>query len=102
MFVDYLVVCGAEPLFMTDYIACGQVVPERMAEIVGGVAEGCRIAGCALVGGETAEHPGIMGPDEYDLAGAGAGLVAAGAVPGSERGRGGAVLTAFASSGLHS
>ncbi|MFD0887682.1 phosphoribosylformylglycinamidine cyclo-ligase, partial [Streptosporangium algeriense] len=66
MVVDDLVVCGAEPLFMTDYIACGKVVPERIAEIVGGVAEGCRLAGCALVGGETAEHPGAMDADEYD------------------------------------
>src|SRR3954462_418781 len=57
MVVDDLVVCGAEPLFMTDYIACGQVVPSRIAAIVGGVAEGCALAGCALVGGETAEHP---------------------------------------------
>jgi phosphoribosylformylglycinamidine cyclo-ligase len=102
MVVDDLVVCGAEPLFMLDYIACGQVVPERMAEIVGGVAEGCRIAGCALVGGETAEHPGIMGPDEYDLAGAGVGIVDADAVLGSERVREGDVVIAMASSGLHS
>ena len=61
MVVDDLVVCGAEPLFMPDYIACGKVVPERIAEIVSGIAEGCRQAGCALVGGETAEHPGLMG-----------------------------------------
>ena len=77
MVLDDLVVCGAEPLFMTDYIACGKVVPERIAEIVGGVAEGCRLAGCALIGGETAEHPGAMGADEYDLAGAGTGVVEA-------------------------
>ncbi|MDX6203467.1 MAG: phosphoribosylformylglycinamidine cyclo-ligase [Frankiales bacterium] len=102
MVVDDLVVCGAEPLFLLDYIACGQVVPERMAEIVGGVAEGCRIAGCALVGGETAEHPGIMGPDEYDLAGAGVGIVDADDVLGSERVLEGDVVIAMASSGLHS
>ena len=102
MVVDDLVVCGAEPLFMLDYIACGRVVPERMAEIVGGVAEGCRIAGCALVGGETAEHPGIMGPDEYDLAGAGVGIVDADAVLGSDRVVEGDVVIAMASSGLHS
>ncbi len=102
MVVDDLVVCGAEPLFMLDYIACGQVVPERMAEIVGGIAEGCRIAGCALVGGETAEHPGVMGPDEYDLAGAGVGIVDADAVLGSDRVREGDVVIAMASSGLHS
>src|SRR3954465_15275965 len=65
MVVDDLVVCGAEPLFMTDYIACGRVVPERIAAIVKGIAEACVEAGCALVGGETAEHPGLMEPDEY-------------------------------------
>ena len=102
MVVDDIVVCGAEPLFMTDYIACGQVVPERMAEIVGGVAEGCRLAGCALIGGETAEHPGLMRPDEYDLAGAGVGVVEEDAVLGPERVREGDVLIAMASSGLHS
>ena len=70
MVVDDLVVCGAEPLFMTDYIACGRVVPERIAAIVKGIAEACVEAGCALVGGETAEHPGLLGPDDYDVAGA--------------------------------
>ena len=70
MVVDDLVVCGAEPLFMTDYIATGRVVPERIAAIVKGIAEACVQAGCALVGGETAEHPGLLGPDEYDVAGA--------------------------------
>src|SRR6185295_6614095 len=64
MLVDDLVVCGAEPLFLTDYIACGQVVPERIAEIVKGIAEACVAAGCALLGGETAEHPGLLEPDE--------------------------------------
>ena len=102
MVVDDLVVCGAEPLFMLDYIACGKVVPQRMAEIVGGIAEGCRIAGCALIGGETAEHPGVMGPDEYDLAGAGVGIVDSDAVLGSDRVREGDVVIAMASSGLHS
>jgi phosphoribosylformylglycinamidine cyclo-ligase len=102
MVVDDLVVCGAEPLFLLDYIACGKVVPERMAEIVGGVAEGCRIAGCALVGGEIAEHPGLLDPSEYDLAGAGVGAVEADAVLGSERVRAGDVVVAMASSGLHS
>ena len=62
MVVDDLVVCGAEPLFLQDYIATGKVVPDRIAAIVGGIAEGCRLAGCALVGGETAEHPDLMGP----------------------------------------
>ncbi|MEU8175686.1 phosphoribosylformylglycinamidine cyclo-ligase [Microbispora hainanensis] len=102
MVVDDLVVCGAEPLFMTDYIACGKVVPERIADIVGGVAEGCRLAGCALVGGETAEHPGAMGPDEYDLAGAGTGVVEADEMLGPDRVVPGDVVLALASSGVHS
>jgi phosphoribosylformylglycinamidine cyclo-ligase len=102
MVIDDLVVCGAEPLFMTDYIACGQVVPERMAEIVGGVAEGCRQAGCALVGGETAEHPGLMRSHEYDLAGAGVGVVEEDDVLGADRVRAGDIVLAMASSGLHS
>ncbi|TDD56933.1 phosphoribosylformylglycinamidine cyclo-ligase [Nonomuraea terrae] len=102
MVLDDLVVCGAEPLFMTDYIACGKVVPERIAEIVGGVAEGCRLAGAALVGGETAEHPGAMGADEYDLAGAGTGVVEASAMLGPERVAEGDVVLGLASSGVHS
>ncbi|GGO16305.1 phosphoribosylformylglycinamidine cyclo-ligase [Microbispora rosea subsp. aerata] len=102
MVVDDLVVCGAEPLFMTDYIACGKVVPERIADIVGGVAEGCRLAGCALVGGETAEHPGAMGPDEYDLAGAGTGVVEADELLGPDRVVPGDVVLGLASSGVHS
>ncbi|MFI7616238.1 phosphoribosylformylglycinamidine cyclo-ligase [Nonomuraea terrae] len=102
MVLDDLVVCGAEPLFMTDYIACGKVVPERVAEIVGGVAEGCRLAGAALVGGETAEHPGAMGADEYDLAGAGTGVVEASAMLGPERVAEGDVVLGLASSGVHS
>ncbi|MFF5210220.1 phosphoribosylformylglycinamidine cyclo-ligase [Streptosporangium sp. NPDC000396] len=102
MVVDDLVVCGAEPLFMTDYIACGKVVPERIAEIVGGVAEGCRMAGCALIGGETAEHPGAMGADEYDLAGAATGVVEAEKMLGQDRVREGDVVLALASSGVHS
>jgi len=102
MVVDDLVVCGAEPLFLTDYIACGAVVPERIAAIVGGVAEGCRQAGCALIGGETAEHPGLLEPAEYDLAGSGVGIVEADGVLGAERVRAGDVVIAMASSGLHS
>jgi phosphoribosylformylglycinamidine cyclo-ligase len=102
MVVDDLVVCGAEPLFMTDYIACGRVVPERIAAIVAGVAEGCVQAGCALLGGETAEHPGLLEPDEYDVAGAGTGVVEADRLLGSERVRPGDVVVAMASSGLHS
>ena len=102
MVVDDLVVCGAEPLFMTDYVATGKVVPERIAAIVSGIAEGCRQAGCALVGGETAEHPGLLEPDEYDIAGAGTGIVDADALLGAERVRDGDVVIAMASSGLHS
>ena len=75
MVLDDLVVCGAEPLFMTDYIACGSVVPERIAAIVSGIAAGCAQAGAALIGGETAEHPGLLQRDEYDIAGAGTGVV---------------------------
>ena len=102
MVADDLVVCGAEPLFMTDYICVGKVVPERISHIVKGVAEGCVLAGCALVGGETAEHPGLLGPDEYDLAGAGTGVVEADRVLGAERVAAGDVVLAMASSGLHS
>ena len=102
MVLDDLVVCGAEPLFMTDYIATGKVYPERVASIVSGIAEGCRRAGAALIGGETAEHPGLLDPDEYDLAGAGTGIVDADDVLGAERVDAGDVLVAMASSGLHS
>jgi phosphoribosylformylglycinamidine cyclo-ligase len=102
MVVDDLVVCGAEPLFMTDYISVGKVVPERVAAIVKGIAEGCVLAGCALVGGETAEHPGLMGPDEYDVAGAGTGVVEADEVLGADRIRTGDVIVAMGASGLHS
>jgi phosphoribosylformylglycinamidine cyclo-ligase len=77
MLVDDLVVVGAEPLFLTDYIATGSVVPERIAAIVEGIAKACVEAGCALIGGETAEHPGLLGPDEYDLAGSTTGVVEA-------------------------
>ena len=102
MVVDDLVVCGAEPLFMTDYIATGKVVPERIAAIVQGIAEACVEAGCALVGGETAEHPGLLAPDEYDVAGATTGVVEADALLGAQRVREGDVAIAMAASGLHS
>ncbi len=102
MVVDDLVVCGAEPLFMTDYIAVGKVHPERVAAIVTGIARGCELAGCALVGGETAEHPGLLGVDDYDIAGAGTGVVDADALLGPERVQKGDVAIAIASSGLHS
>ncbi|WP_275464034.1 phosphoribosylformylglycinamidine cyclo-ligase [Streptomyces noursei] len=102
MVVDDLVVCGAEPLFMTDYICVGKVFPERVAAIVKGIAEGCVLAGCALVGGETAEHPGLLGEDEFDVAGAGTGVVEADRVLGADRIRTGDAVIAMASSGLHS
>ncbi|MEO9324130.1 phosphoribosylformylglycinamidine cyclo-ligase [Nocardioides sp. C4-1] len=102
MVVDDLVVCGAEPLFMTDYIATGRVVPERVAAIVQGIAEACVQAGCALVGGETAEHPGLLAPDEYDVAGAATGVVEADRLLGPGRVRPGDAVVALASSGLHS
>jgi len=102
MVVDDIVVCGAEPLFMTDYIATGKVVPERIAAIVGGIARACEDAGVALVGGETAEHPGLLEPDEYDVAGAATGVVEYAAVLGPHRVADGDVVVALASSGLHS
>ena len=73
MVVDDLVVCGAEPLFLQDYLAIGKLVPEKVEKIVSGIAEGCRLAGCALLGGETAEHPGVMEPHHYDLSATGVG-----------------------------
>ncbi len=102
MVVDDLVVCGAEPLFMTDYIATGRVVPERIAAIVKGIAEACVEAGCALVGGETAEHPGLLAPDEYDVAGATTGVVEADKLLGPGRVRPGDAIIAMEASGLHS
>ncbi len=102
MLVDDLVVCGAEPLFLTDYIATGRVVPERIAAIVQGIAEACIQAGCALVGGETAEHPGLLGPDEYDVAGSTTGVVEATHLLGPGRVRPGDLVVAMRSSGLHS
>ena len=102
MLVDDLVVCGAEPLFVTDYIACGRVVPERIAAIVSGIADACVAAGCSLVGGETAEHPGLLSPEEYDVAGATTGVVERDAILGADRVEVGDVVLAMASSGLHS
>ncbi len=101
MVVDDIVVCGAEPLFMTDYIATGKVVPERIAAIVAGIARACAQAGVALVGGETAEHPGLLEPDEYDVAGAATGVVEHAAILGAHRVRAGDVVLALPSSGLH-
>src|SRR3712207_2550594 len=102
MVVDDLVACGAEPLFLQDYVACGKVVPERIAAIVTGIAAGCTLAGAALVGGETAEHGDLMDADEYDLAATAVGVVEADAVLGPERVRDGDVVVAMASSGFHS
>lgn len=102
MVVDDLVVVGAEPLFLTDYIATGAVVPERIAAIVAGISTGCQLAGCALLGGETAEHPGLMAPDEYDVAGAATGVVEADALLGPDRVLAGDVVVAMGASGLHS
>ena len=102
MVVDDLVACGAEPLFLLDYIACGEVVPDRVAEIGAGIADGCRYAGCALLGGETAEHPGVMRPDEYDISGTGVGVVEYDEIIGRDRVEVGDVVIAMRSSGLHS
>lgn len=102
MLVDDLVVSGAEPLFVTDYIATGKVVPERIADIVKGIAAGCQAAGAALLGGETAEHPGLLEPDEYDIAGATTGVVEKDQILGAHLVQGDEVVLAVASSGLHS
>ncbi len=102
MVVDDIVVVGAKPLFMTDYIACGKLVPERIASIVGGIARACEATGTALVGGETAEHPGLLGADDYDVAGAAVGVVEADDLLGPDRVEDGDVVLAMAASGLHS
>ncbi|MCW2527120.1 MAG: purM [Pseudonocardiales bacterium] len=102
MVVDDLVVVGAEPLFLTDYIATGKVVPEKIATIVGGIARGCEQAGCTLIGGETAEHPGVMEPDDYDVSGAAVGVVEEEEALGSHLVRADDVLIGMHSSGLHS
>ncbi|MFI6821281.1 phosphoribosylformylglycinamidine cyclo-ligase [Micromonospora sp. NPDC050187] len=102
MVVDDLVACGAEPLFLLDYIACGEVVPDRVAEIGAGIADGCRYAGCALLGGETAEHPGVLRPDEYDVSATGVGVVEESEILGPDRVEVGDVVIAMRSSGLHS
>ncbi|AHI20988.1 MAG: phosphoribosylformylglycinamidine cyclo-ligase [Corynebacterium casei] len=102
MCVDDLVVCGAEPLFLQDYIAVGKVVPEKVAQIVAGIAEGCVQAGCALLGGETAEHPGVMDENDYDVSATAVGVVEADELLGPDKVRDGDVLIAMGSSGLHS
>ena len=102
MCVNDVICCGAKPLFFLDYIACGKNVPERIAEIVGGVAEGCVQAGCALIGGETAEHPGTMPEYDYDLAGFTVGAVDKENVLDKNSVKEGDVVIAVASSGVHS
>lgn len=102
MCVNDVACAGGEPLFFLDYIACGKNYPEKTASIVSGVAEGCRQAGCALIGGETAEHPGLMPEDEYDLAGFAVGLVDRKDIITGEDLRAGDVLIGLASSGVHS
>jgi phosphoribosylformylglycinamidine cyclo-ligase len=101
MVVDDLVVCGAEPLFMTDYIAVGKVIPERIADIVAGIARGCEKAGTALIGGETAEHPGLLAEDEFDIAGAATGVVDAPSQLGAHRVKAGDLIVAMPASGFH-
>ncbi len=101
MVVNDLIVTGAEPLFFLDYLSIGKVNPKKVAEIVEGIAKGCKIAGCALVGGETAEHPGIMGEDDYDLAGFAVGVVEKEKIIDGKGSKEGDVLIALASDGLH-
>ena len=102
MCVNDIVCCGAKPLFFLDYIAIGKNDPEKVASLVSGVAEGCVQAGCALIGGETAEHPGTMQPDDYDLAGFSVGLVDKEKVIDRSKVASGDAVIALASSGLHS
>ncbi len=102
MCVNDIICCGAKPLFFLDYIAIGKNIPEKVAALVSGVAEGCVQAGCALIGGETAEHPGTMAPDDYDLAGFSVGIVDKAKVIDNARMRAGDVILALPSSGIHS
>jgi phosphoribosylformylglycinamidine cyclo-ligase len=102
MCADDLVCAGAEPLFFLDYVVLGHIYPERVAAIVGSVADGCRLAGCSLIGGETAEHPGLMEPDEFDLAGFCVGVVERDRLLDGTAAREGDALVGIASSGLHS
>ena len=102
MCVNDIICCGAKPLFFLDYIACGKNVPEKIASIVSGVAEGCVQSGCALIGGETAEHPGMMPVEEYDLAGFAVGVVDKEKIIDNGRMQAGDVMIALASSGIHS
>ena len=101
MCADDVVCTGAEPLFFLDYLAVGRVVPEDVASVVEGIVDGCRLAGCALLGGETAEHPGVMDDDRFDLAGFCVGIVDGADVLGPDRVRAGDALIGLPSSGLH-
>ncbi len=102
MCANDIICCGAKPLFFLDYIACGKNIPEKIAEIVGGVAEGCVRSGCALIGGETAEHPGMMAEDDYDLAGYCTGVVDKSKIIDNKTMEEGDVVIALASTGVHS
>ena len=102
MCVNDIICCGAKPLFFLDYIACGKNIPEKIAEIVGGVAEGCVQSGAALIGGETAEHPGLMPVEDYDLAGFAVGIVDKKKIIDNTRMAEGDVVIALASTGIHS
>ena len=102
MCVNDIICCGAKPMFFLDYIACGKNIPEKIATIVSGVAEGCVQAGCALIGGETAEHPGMMPEDEYDLAGFSVGVVDKDKILDPSTQKAGDVMIAIKSSGIHS
>ena len=102
MCVNDIICCGAKPLFFLDYIAIGKNIPEKVVSLVSGVSEGCVRAGCALIGGETAEHPGTMKPDDYDLAGFAVGVVDRNKILDKNKMRPGDVVIALPSSGLHS
>ncbi len=102
MCVNDIICCGAKPLFFLDYIAIGKNVPEKVAEIVKGVADGCVMSGCALVGGETAEHPGMMPDDEYDIAGYSTGIVDKSKILNPDSIKAGDAIIGIASSGVHS